>query len=836
MSRNRLVMLLGVVMAVSLILSACAPKNLSTVPGRQAGKGGYLDQVVFSVVGADSAVTQLQAGAIDVYAEGLAAADLPSIQQAGLKYAAYNGLYYDILYNPAQCTNGKLNPFQDRKIREATNWLYDRNYLNQEIYAGGALPKWFAIQTQGPDYAEIADKARELEVKYAYNFDKANQVIGDEMKTLGATQGADGKWAFNGEPVSLIFLIRPDSDGTRKPIGDYVASQLEKVGFTVDRQYKKSSEASPLWIGSDPVECQWSMYTAAWSSTVLSRDEKDMFQQMYLDSSVQGLSVFQANVSDPAFKKVGDDLATANFKTLDERKTMMLSAMDLALQDSFQVWLIDGKNFAPYKTNVQVTSDLAAGIEGAQIWPYTLRFDGQEGGTMKIGVSDLYTEPWNPIAGSNWAWDQMTFRSTATGNVMYDPYTGLVWPLRIEKADVIAETGLPIGKTNDWVTLKFQDKITVPGDAFVGWDAKAQKFITAAEKGGEITAKVENINYYPSNLFNTITWHDGSKLDMADFLISMIMTFDRANKDSAIYDEQAVPNFESFSSAFKAFRITSEKPLTIEYYTDYFAQDAELNVNTIWPSYSFGEAPWDVLALANMAEADGKIAYSADKATAKSIEQTSLVGGPSLAVLAGYLDTAIANKTVPYAATLGKYISANEAVTRYTNLKNWYTAHGHFYLGTGPYYMDKIFTTEKTLTLSNYGRYPDKSDRWAQFGEPKIAAVAITGPTSVKIGDSANFDVAVTFKGAPYPANEIKKVKYLVYDATNAVVAVGDATKAADGKYTVTLGADVTGKLAAGANRIEIAVTPLPVAQPTFASANFQTSRIVAMTFCEPRS
>ena len=120
------------------------------MPGRQAGKGGYLDQVVFSVVGADSAVTQLQAGAIDVYAEGLAAADLPSIQQAGLKYAAYNGLYYDILYNPAQCTNGKLNPFQDRKIREATNWLYDRNYLNQEIYAGGSLPKLFSTRSSAP--------------------------------------------------------------------------------------------------------------------------------------------------------------------------------------------------------------------------------------------------------------------------------------------------------------------------------------------------------------------------------------------------------------------------------------------------------------------------------------------------------------------------------------------------------------------------------------------------------------------------------------------------------------------------------------------------------------
>jgi len=817
-------LLLGVVIAVSMVLTSCAPKDLSVVPGRQNGKGGYLDQVVFSVVDAGSAVTQLQAGAIDVYAEGLAAADLPSIQQAGLKYAAYNGLYYDIQYNPAVFTNGKLNPFSDRKIREATNWLYDRNYLNQEIYAGGALPKWFAIQTQGPDYADIADTARELEVKYAYNLDKANQVIGDEMKTLGATQGADGKWAYNGEPVTLIFLIRPDSDGTRKPMGDYVASQLEKVGFTVDRQYKKSSEAGPIWQSGNPEAGEWSMYTAAWSSTVLSRDEKDMFQQMYLPSSVQGLSVFLDNKVDPAFQKVGDDLATANFKTLDERRQMMIQAMSLSLQDSDQVWLIDGKNFAPYKTNVQVTSDLAAGIEGSQIWPMTLRFDGQEGGTMKIGVSDLFTEPFNPIAGDNWAWDQMTMRGTATGNVMYDPYTGLVWPLRIEKADVIAQTGLPIGKTNDWVTLKFQPSITVPGDAFVGWDAKNQKFITAAEKGGTITAKVENINYYPSNLFSTVTWQDGSKLDMADFLMSMIMTFDRADQASAIYDEQAVPNFQSFSSAFKAFRITSEKPLTIEYYTDYFAQDAELNANTIWPSYAFGEAPWEVIAIANAAEADGKIAYSTDKATAKSIEQTSFVGGPSLDVLATYLDQAIANKTVPYAGALSKYITASEATTRYTNLKNWYTAHKDFYLGTGPYYFDKIDTTAKTLVLSNYGRYSDSSDRWASFGEPKIAAVAVTGPTSVKIGDTAAFDVAVTFKGAPYPAAEIKSVKYLVYDATNTVVTVGQATKVSDGKYTVSLGADVTGKLAAGANRIEIAVTPLPVAQPTFASANFQTA------------
>ena len=95
---------------------------------------------------------------------------------------------YDILYNPAVFTDANtLNPFSDRKIREATNWLYDRNYINQEIYGGGSLPKWFTIQTDGADYADLADVARGLESYYSFNIDKANTTIAAEMTTLGAT-------------------------------------------------------------------------------------------------------------------------------------------------------------------------------------------------------------------------------------------------------------------------------------------------------------------------------------------------------------------------------------------------------------------------------------------------------------------------------------------------------------------------------------------------------------------------------------------------------------------------------------------------------------------------
>ena len=312
-------------------------------------------------------------------------------------------------------------------------------------------------------------------------------------------------------------------------------------------------------------------------------------------------------------------------------------------------------------------------------------------------------------------------------------------------------------------------------------------------------------------MFDTVTWHDGSKLSVADFVMAMILVFDRAKVDSAIYDEQAVPGYDSFITAFKGVRITSTSPLVIEVYTDNYFSDAELDawiyLSFAWPNYGFGEGSWDAIAIANMAEAAGEAAYSPDKSVAKNVEQTSFVGGPTLDILNKYLDEAIAANTIPYSPTMNTYITADEATTRYANLKAWYEAHGNFQLGTGPYYLDRAYLVEKSLVLKNYVAYPDLANRWAIFTEPKISVVEITGPAGqVKIGDQATFDIAVTFKGEPYPQADVKSVKYLLYDATGAVVKTGEATFVSDGNYQVVLTADDTKALTAGSNKFEVAV------------------------------
>ena len=281
--------------------------------------------------------------------------------------------------------------------------------------------------------------------------------------------------------------------------------------------------------------------------------------------------------------------------------------------------------------------------------------------------------------------------------------------------------------------------------------------------------------------------------------------------------------------SFKGWKITSTDPLTIESYSDAYQSDAELDVIDYWPNATFGlsnrENSWHTLQIGNMAEAAKELAYSASKADANKVEYMSLVGGPSLDILAKELDKAIADTTIPYAPTMSQYLTSDEAKARYSNYKAWYGVHKHFMIGTGPYYLDKVFLTEKNLVLKNSGYFTDPSDRWAKFSEPKLATATLDGPTTVKMGDEATFDVTVTYKDAPYTSTDIKLVKYLLYDATGAVVTIGEAKMVSEGNYQVVLSAEATAKLAAGSAKLEVAVVLYPAAIPAFTSIDFVVAK-----------
>src|SRR5262249_6574501 len=189
-----------------------------------------------------------------------------------ITYTLSYGNTWELTINPAGpvLQNGKLNPFAAASIREALNWLIDRNYIAQELCFGLARPKFLPIVSAFPDYARLADVARALELKYAHNPGKTKEVLTREMPQLGATL-KDGKWWYKDTPVTITLLIR--TEDIRKRLGDYVASLLEDIGFTEELQHKSAAEAGRKRNYNDSSERKCDRITDGWISTLIARDQ-----------------------------------------------------------------------------------------------------------------------------------------------------------------------------------------------------------------------------------------------------------------------------------------------------------------------------------------------------------------------------------------------------------------------------------------------------------------------------------------------------------------------------------------------------------------------------------
>ncbi len=791
--------------------------------------GGWLDTIIFlEEPNQDAAIARLAAGDIDVFADDVAGeAILQAIDSAGnIQTRVQYGLFDELTFNVAACADDSiLNPFQDQQLREAMNWLIDRDYVANELYGGLAVPKFTAIAEAGADRARYAAEIRAIEAAYAYDLERAEEVITARMEELGATMEG-GVWTYNGQPITVIFLIR--NEDTRLEIGNYVANQLEDIGFTVERVERTSAELAPFWAISDPTECSWSIYTGAWSQTVVDRDSVDNFD-FYYNPRGYPIPLSGAYQVSPEFDEVSLRLATNDFATLDERDELVRQALPLAAESSNRVWITSRTTLIPFSNDVAVTTDLAAGISGAALWSKTIRFADRVGGSMSIALPSVFTEPWNPIGGTNWVFDNMVKRGIDDSAFYTDPNTGLAIPGRAEGADIVVQEGFPMGSTLDWVNVTFEPEVVVPDDAWAEWDAEEQRFLTAGEYYTETqTAVFKSTVYYPEDMFDTVTWHDGSPMSVADFVMVMITRFDLADEASPYYDENLVPTFDQFDASFKAVRIASTDPLVIETWADNAALDAENSVFSWWPNgggaYLYGGAAWHNMAIMLRGEANGGFAFTAGKSEANGVERTNMIAGPSLDVFAEELGAATEEGWIPYESALGEFLSEDEIASRYENLAEFARRYGHYYIGTGVYYLSGVFPVEGQAVLTHNPNHPDPADRFANFTAPALADIEIDGDGRVTIGDEATFDVYLDAFGEPYAVNDIASVTYLLFDATGEMVESGEATAVEDGLWEVTLSSDTTSGLEEGSNRLEIVVASKLVALPRVAGFEFVTT------------
>lgn len=766
---------------------------------------------------AAKAVDMIRTGALDIFGAGVTDPSLLQKikEEPNLACAqAYTAVWH-LSFNPAGplFEDGRLNPFSDPRAREALNWLVDREYIVQEILAGAGLPQVLPLRPIFPDYARLAEYARPLELRYYHDPVRAKSALVQVMKDLGA-ELVQGRWVRDGAPVEIRFLIRTDA---RRALGDYVARLLEELGFSVTPIYAGFSEALRV-LSAPPEKGLWHIYTGSLVVSLIERDEAATFQLNY--TPVFPYPPWQYLRPDPEFSALAARLAAGDYESLAERAGLMAQALELSMRDSAQVWLAVRASCYPHSADLSVGVDLAAGLSTG-VWARTLR---TEKDTVGIALPSLLSAPWNPIAGSFTVYDQTIIRATTDFPALPDPQSGLHIPVDLSWAEVEVKEGQALQKTLDWVEVRPVPKISVPREAWLDWDPKAQRFLTVAELHPEgLESKAKVVLHFREDLWEK-TWHDGTPLSLGDFLLRFILLFDRAKSQSAVYDESAVPAWEALRAHFRGLVIKNTAPLTVEVYTDLRFLDAEWLVakagELIYPAYERGPRPWHVLSLLILAEEEGKLAVSQSKAKALGVEWANLVAGQSLAILWETLKEAERTGFVPYAGILGKYIAKEEAEERYARLSRFFEERRHFWVGNGPFYLELVKPVEKVLVLRRWPNHLERPGGWASWERPLVPWVEVRGPAVVEPGQSPEFVVVVGQGEELVSEKAVLFVKYLVFDSANELVEWGFA-EPSDGAFKITLTPATVAKLDFGPARVEVVAAAREVALSAVGSFTF---------------
>lgn len=825
MKTKNVALIITIILMISIAIPLLTYK--AAAQEDEAPYGSWVDEVDYFVAKEPAkVVSMLEKGDMHLFFREIGDPDIFQKVKASpnLKYKIAYGGSYELTFNPVgpEFTTGELNPFSNKRIREAMNYIVDRDYIVDEIMGGLAVPKWFSLTSALPEYGRLADVIKPLEAKYKYNFTKGKEIIFEEMKKMGATF-KDGKWYYKGKEVVIKFIIRVEDQ--RRQIGDYVANQLEKLGFKVERMYKTMREAGAIWYASDPAAGKWHIYTGGWAATGLSRDDSWVFGFF---STKLGLSspLWQAYKPDPEFFGIAKKLWNNEWKTWEERTELMRKGIEYEIKESFRVWLVD--QVTPYvsRKEIDVACDLAAGFNNP-IWARTIRFVGKVGGVVKAGSVDVLTDPWNPVAGTNSLYDAIILSAVNDFDTLSNPYTGLPMPNRFVNATVYVEKGIYTKASSDWVKLVFVDKIKVPEDAWYAWNVSAKKLETVPS-GTYTKAKVV-VNY--GDPIGHVKYHDGSVMSLADWVALWPLGFERVYNGSPLFDESAIEGHKNWRRLWRGMRIISVHPLIIEYYVNYTHQEAEFIAEWAagWPNI-----PWHVRTVGIYAEENGMgVAFSSYKADKIGAEWTNYIGGPSLKILNEALNKMISEGYIPFKEWAGKYITREEAIARYNNLKKWYEKHGHFWVASGPFYLDSVNFQAHQAVIKAFRDYTYKADRWSWLSEPPKPESSLSVPDVIIQGFKATFTVNLKYKGKPYPNDRIDFVKYIILDTTGNVVYYGNAEAKEPGTWEISLDSTKTSSLKPGVYKIMTIALSKDVAIPATNTGAFTVLPLITKSYVE---
>lgn len=785
MNMKKRFLFIGLILVFMLLLSPLAvyaetPKfTISEYTPPHTKPGPAAETLIYKSVAVDVAPAALEAGEIDVYLFGLrsaVAAEL--IGKPGISILSAPSGLYSIVLNPAPAPTGQLNPLSIPEVRVALQYIVNRDYITKEIFKGFAAPMVTFLSAYDPDYITIFDIVKRY--GFGYNPEYAKRLITEAMTKAGAVM-REGKWYYGDQPIKLKFIIRIEDE--RRQIGDAIATDLERLGFEVERLYHPFGVAIEKVYLTDPKDFEWQLYTEGWGKGAPEKYDSSTINQMCAP-----WFGYMPGWQDPAYwnyindelDALGKKISLSEFQDLETRNKLYREATELCIHDSIRLWVATRLDAYILNPNLEgITNDVGTGLRGTwnmrEAW-----IPGKD--TLVFGHLWVWTETttWNWIGGFQDVYSVDVRKATYDSPVYRHPFTGLPMPFR---ASYTVETAGPFGK------------LTVPEGTYT-WDAKEDKWVSVA--GKEATSK---ITWDLSKYFNS-KWHHGQPITIADVLFFLATQIENTyDEDKAAMESAIAETVKVTLDKFVGIRIVDEK--TVETYVNYWHFDpnyiAEFGspLGVDYSMYYSETPPWELIAAMNeLVFTKKQAAYGQTTSEKLGVPWLSVVLRDHAEMIKNVLEEFTQKGYFPenYFKLGDKvYATKDQALTRYRAAVSWFNEHGHMQISNGPYYLNKFDSAAQYAELKAFRdpTYPFKPGDW-YYGEPEMVEVIDVRVSDVTAGDEVVFTAELSGPGT-------LGAKYLIVNpATGQVLEVGEAEKISPTTFRIKLSKGFTWEIGPG--------------------------------------
>jgi peptide/nickel transport system substrate-binding protein len=747
--------------------------------------GTYFDSIKFiQYIDGNVALEEIRSGNLDTYFFRVPLEQASSVyDDPKLMVYEKSGGSFGFLLNPAPSNSSKsLNPFQFREIRFAMNYLINRNFVVGEILRGYGKVQIDPFGVSSPEFESILPVVKSF--GFEHNPNLADSVINEVLTSAGANK-AKGKWYFQGGPITIKLLIRSD-DIARKSMGELLSFELEKLGFTVYREYGDLNKANSVIYGSDPQQFQWNIYTEAFGGTsAFVRYNPVVPSQMYAPyfgrmPGWQNPSFW--NYENETINRITQRIEFSNFTTLEEREILLNQAVKMGIQESVRIYV--AQTIDPYVAVSSIKgliNDFGAGIPSriSLINAHSVANNN----TLKVGVKQIYQGAWNGVAGCSDIYCTYVLSLISDPATFRNPYLGEVIPVRTVWTNI--STAGPL------------NKLAVDPGALV-WNASNQKWVNIGSNESSTSAVSFQLMY--SN------WHNGEPMTKADLLYSMYFPVEWGTitgSNDTTSDPEYTAQAQVVLPLLKGVKFLNDNHL-ISFVDFWHFDDKEIaDFASVWSS-----SPWEIMAAAERLVEDGKFAFSRSEATVRNVDWLSLIIPSHADAIAQELEMMKSEGFIPN--SLKGIVTKQQAIHRYDATIQWIIQHRHAVIGNGPFILDYYDPTARVIKLLSYNdeTYPLKKGFWSHYERPEIASIEEVDPKSIPriihLGEPLKIEVKISINGSP---TNNASLKYFISDKSGKLVAYGNGTWLGEpGKSLIYLNENQTNGLSYGPNRLEIFV------------------------------